>query len=1328
MVPLQWITICCHLLLTAASAAGPAEPSACQAEASRSSSLLQKHLAGSQVDGSEHGSPGSPSPTVPSSPVADTKLALMTRARSRKLNRSDSASLDTSVSSKFIDDIADGFESIGDGFEDLGDTFEDIGEGIADVGLTVGSAVGNAATVVGNSVVEAAESTVDALPNEIKDAASTFGNAVVATGSFVADVGEIVADSAVDLAGDALEVAEFAVQQGAKVGSALGNRIVDAANAIGDGVEKVGALAVGLAKEAWEQIKAFINCLLEGFSLCKLMLDDVCDCDAGSSISMSTSGLSMRCVFKDRGTGFSSGYGFSAAGAFEMGDKSSNGRIKLPGQAFIQSFKPQGDELKARQVGLKHMKSKAPSGSCERNLDLALEGVVQFAPILEISVKTNGDTEVAIEGLARASLDGLISAEGSCAFIAEKRFPKVPKTKVVCGPFFCIAIMLQMVAEVELKGVLTGSVEVSASTDFRIHGKVLINPAGKADVDFDLPSIEQKHGFGFAASASGSTRIGMGPNLVIFPMPGVPVSINPMMNAELRAQGTLNMPSSSLLQEAAQHELAALSQVNSSRANQIPLCGAAALNIYTDIEIQGFGIPVAFTASLSFRWLQEEYYHQLIQGAEVFVRFIAGDAMCIPGAESALDLIMSAARAAASALTSLIPDLSIDFSTPSMTLLEPTKLFCLEAVKSPGFENAHCSQDLGCKSTGRPTSPMVTPVPPGQVMRTTKPSAYSPTCHSIPMGDRFIQLGDWRWAAIDDTHLSVSHKDGQTAQIYRSDGTLHPGPRTSYNAWGRSIGPAKGIDFGFQFIQIGKFRLGAVNDEYFTVSHRDGMTVMIFKSDGTAYSGWTDHSTYDRPLGAASGITFGDKFIQIGQFRIGEGDGQHSLVTHSGGQTIQVFRGDGTNHWGPRTDWSRRINDRLPVPWTCQSLEEMAHGTCDRKFGTFGDRFIQLGDWRLAAIDDTHFSISHKDGQTAQIYRSDGTLHPGPRTSYNAWHRPIGFAYGIAFGSSFIQIGLFRLGMVDDNHLSISHKWGSVSQVFRGDGTLHPGPRSDYDLWKVRSTGPAAGITFGDRFLQIGRFRLGDADGWHMTLTHEGGQTIQIFRGDGTLHPGPRTDWTHPVGNRYPKWHCGNIQLEFGTCTGITVGGRFLQLGDWRLAAVDNTHFSFSHRDGQTAQIARSDGYAFDGPRTDYNVWGWEAGLNTNGGHPNEQVALGDHFIQFGQWRLGQVNDQHLSLSHSAGQTIQIWHGAGTLHPGPRTDFNLWWKPLGEPVGVTFGDRFVQIGQFRIGDVDSKHFSVSHVSGKTAQLFLSDGSLRSGPRTDFTTFGRPLQECLVIPP
>ena len=34
-----------------------------------------------------------------------------------------------------------------------------------------------------------------------------------------------------------------------------------------------------------------------------------------------------------------------------------------------------------------------------------------------------------VEGVARAALDGLVSAQGSCGFIGEKRFPKIPKTK-----------------------------------------------------------------------------------------------------------------------------------------------------------------------------------------------------------------------------------------------------------------------------------------------------------------------------------------------------------------------------------------------------------------------------------------------------------------------------------------------------------------------------------------------------------------------------------------------------------------------------------------------------------------------------------------------------------------------------------------------------------------------------------------------------------------------------------------------------------------------------------------------------------------------------------
>ena len=33
------------------------------------------------------------------------------------------------------------------------------------------------------------------------------------------------------------------------------------------------------------------------------------------------------------------------------------------------------------------------------------------------------------------------------------------------------------------------------------------------------------------------------------------------------------------------------------------------------------------------------------------------------------------------------------------------------------------------------------------------------------------------------THLSVTHKGGKTAMIYRDDGRIFRGPRTDYNAW-----------------------------------------------------------------------------------------------------------------------------------------------------------------------------------------------------------------------------------------------------------------------------------------------------------------------------------------------------------------------------------------------------------------------------------------------------------------------------------------------------------------------------------------------------------------
>ena len=60
------------------------------------------------------------------------------------------------------------------------------------------------------------------------------------------------------------------------------------------------------------------------------------------------------------------------------------------------------------------------------------------------------------------------------------------------------------------------------------------------------------------------------------------------------------------------------------------------------------------------------------------------------------------------------------------------------------------------------------------------------------------------------------------------------------------------------------------------------------------------------------------------------------------------------------------------------------------------------------------------------------------------------------------------------------------------------------------------GIIFGNHCIQIGKFRIGTVCGdtdtvnhAHLCIGHEGGKMIQVFRSDGTLHPGNghRTDW-----------------------------------------------------------------------------------------------------------------------------------------------------------------------------------------------------------------------------
>lgn len=124
--------------------------------------------------------------------------------------------------------------------------------------------------------------------------------------------------------------------------------------------------------------------------------------------------------------------------------------------------------------------------------------------------------------------------------------------------------------------------------------------------------------------------------------------------------------------------------------------------------------------------------------------------------------------------------------------------------------------------------------------------------------------------------------------------------------------------------------------------------------------------------------------------------------------------------------------------------------------------------------------------------------------------------------------------------------------------------------------------------------------------------------------------------------------------------------------------------------------------------------------------------MQIGHFRIGSIHE-HLSVAHSThGRQLQ-WFAPNGNHANldyvdyTSTQFSTWGQP-DTLEGVSFGENFVQIGDYRLGDVDGTHFSIAHKSGVTNWIFKNDASGDyPGPRKDdLTTFGREILDCVPM--
>ena len=154
-------------------------------------------------------------------------------------------------------------------------------------------------------------------------------------------------------------------------------------------------------------------------------------------------------------------------------------------------------------------------------------------------------------------------------------------------------------------------------------------------------------------------------------------------------------------------------------------------------------------------------------------------------------------------------------------------------------------------------------------------------------------------------------------------------------------------------------------------------------------------------------------------------------------KTSQIFRSTGTTHRGPRSDFHGfDLVSSTGLTYSSQPI-------------MFGDKGVQIRDWRIRQIDATHLSVSNENGNVSRIYRADGTVHGNNKDFSGYKIDDLGEPTCAYLTSSYLQIGDWRFGEIT-THLSVTHKGGKTAMIYRDDGRIFRGPRTDYNAWDLQ--------------------------------------------------------------------------------------------------------------------------------------------------------------------------------------------------------------------------------------------------------------------------------------
>jgi len=173
----------------------------------------------------------------------------------------------------------------------------------------------------------------------------------------------------------------------------------------------------------------------------------------------------------------------------------------------------------------------------------------------------------------------------------------------------------------------------------------------------------------------------------------------------------------------------------------------------------------------------------------------------------------------------------------------------------------------------------------------------------------------------------------------------------------------------------------------------------------------------------------------------------------------------------------------------------------------------------------------------------------------------------------------------------------------------------------------------------------------------------------------------------------------------IAGGKGFVQLGDWRFGPVsEEMHFSFSHRKTDRSIVFSPTGREYNSGGFNFRLWDE---MLASGQYPSN-VEFGSD-LTFGDWRIGYIDNQYLSIEKKADNGV-VFEAAGQTvphHPGGEKV----WDDKGDEVAkfAYFGDRFLQLGNFRLADAGNERFTISHSAFRDRGItMLSNGDVVEG--------------------